>query len=184
MTHEITPNEYFKEARKEIDLALKTLEKSASTFDDLIEKQLNKFEQRLTELGEENFNLRKLPERVETSISQLVPGVSTQIQKSMFQECRSAIENCEKNINSLNDKLLLAVRKMEDIQTSEFKKKLKMVATAISISVFISGILTYCLIQSFPKIINVDTKGTINIEGGNVSVWGMGKSTVQASKKK
>jgi hypothetical protein len=113
-----------------------------------------------------------------------VPNISIEIQKKMFQDCNIAIDFCDKKLNSLSEKLFTTIRKLEDFQTSELKKRLKIISVSIFISIFASGLLTYCLVQNFPKMVNVDTKGNITIEGGNVSVWGMGKSNVQAGKNK
>lgn len=177
-------NAHLKDTRKEIDYAAQALEETALKFSGVMYEQLGIFEQKITVLAEETFSLRKLPDKIEARLDQLVPNISAQIQQGVLQDFELAIANCDKGVNALSDKILSVMQRIAELKANEFKKRLITFVLTISISIFGSGILTYFLIQQFPSKVMIDTKGGISIDGSNVSIWGTGKNTVQETKRK
>jgi hypothetical protein len=76
----------------------------------------------------------------------------------------------------------LVAIKIEDLSSNILKKKLKPFALTLLITMLASASLTYAVLRYFPQRIMIDSNGDINIDGGNVSIWGGGKNIVQKKK--
>jgi hypothetical protein len=147
----------------------------------------NTLEKNLNTLAKEITILCSLPDKIGERLVQIIPDISTQVstnmQKKMFEDYTTVLANTNKAVYQLNEKIRLAIKKAEDISTNALKRKLAYLVLVLSITIFASTGLTYAIMQRFPKIVRIDTKGDITIDGGSVSIWGTGKNTVQPSKK-
>ena len=165
---EMSQPQEIRQAKREVTYAVQVLDTTIARFEDLMTYQ---FEQKLTKLEEENFALKKLPSLIEASLDRLVPAVSAKLQQQISQELETALLACNRQVNTLTDKVQLTLQRVDDLQSRQLKKRLQSMIIAIIISVCASNSFTYYLIRHFPKIIHVDTKGDVRIENGNISVW-------------
>src|SRR4051812_15650076 len=64
-----------------------------------------KLNENLSVLGRETTVLCQLPEKIGQHLNKLVPEISIEIQKKMFKDCESGIENCNGKVTSLSEKI-------------------------------------------------------------------------------
>ena len=169
---EISQPQEIRQAKREVTYAVQVLDTTIARFEDLMTYQLGQFEQKLIKLEEENFILKKLPSLIEVSLERLGPAISAKLQQQISQELETALLACDRQINTLAEKVRLTLQQVDDSQNRQLKKRLQSMIMAITISICASSTFTYYLIRHFPKIVHVDTKGDVRIEGGNTSVWG------------
>src|SRR5690606_29199686 len=137
----------------------------------------------LTKLSRETLVLTALPEKLGKYLNQIIPDISSEIQKQTYQNFDASIKNASDAIERLNEKIQTTSRSMLEMSHQAFKKKLLTFALIFSVTILGSTVLTYSIMQLFPKTVIIDTKGDIRIDGGNVSVWGAGKNAVRDGQK-
>lgn len=158
----------------EIDLKLNEWANAKDLVKDTLEASL-------TKLSRETLVLTALPEKLGKYLNQIIPDISSEIQKQTYQNFDASIKNASDAIDRLNEKIQTTSRSMLEMSHQAFKKKLLTFALIFSVTILGSTVLTYSIMQLFPKTVIIDTKGDIRIDGGNVSVWGTGKNSVQGS---
>lgn len=176
--------EYLQTARQEVDFAAKVLENSSSKFEDKLSEQLAAFEQAISESVKQTFALRKLPDKIGDCLHLLIPEIAAQVQKTTFQNIDAALGNTRQTIDQLTNKIHLITIRIEDLSSDILKKKLKPFALTLLITMLASASLTYAVLRYFPQKIMIDTNGDVNIEGGNVSIWGANGNKVQINKQR
>lgn len=160
----------------EIDLKLNEWANAKDLVKDTLEASL-------TKLSRETLVLTALPEKLGKYLNQIIPDISSEIQKQTYQNFDASIKNASDAIDRLNEKIQTTSRSMLEMSHQAFKKKLLTFALIFSVTILGSTVLTYSIMQLFPKTVIIDTKGDIRIEGGNVSVWGAGKKSVQSGQR-
>lgn len=173
-----------KRGRKEIEHATNLLEKSSEQFEIKLKEQLAKFEQKIAELVEETFVLKKLPSKIWDRLNELVPVIATEVQKKAFQGYDAAFARCTEAVTRLNNEVENSINKIEKTKSGGSKRKVGFTALVLTVTILASTILTYFVMQQLPHSVSIDTKGIVNINGGNISVWGLRKNMVQTKSAK
>ena len=180
----------FRQLDSEIKFSAKNLQ---NQFND-IQAQIKKWsegaaafttilDEKLVILSRETTVLCTLPVKIEEHLNQLVPKLGAEVQKKLFADYEIALSNCNKQLNSLSEKISLATKKMTELDSAKFRKKLKLFIITLMITILASASTTYTMLQYFPQKVTIDTNGDINIDGGNVSAWSATRNKVQIKKK-
>lgn len=170
-----------KTVRKEMELAAKTLDQSTEKLETKIVSQLTALEKIVTSLVDETFILKKLPQKTADRLTDLVPDIAAAIGQKTLDELKTGINNCHKQVDQLNNQIQLTSKKLLENSQASLKKRLAQLALTIVVTACLSTVLAYLVMQSVPKIVTIDTKGDITIDGGHVSIWGT-KTPVQQKK--
>lgn len=155
--------EYLQTSRNEIDFAAKVLENSSSKFEDTMNAQLDLLEKTVDALSKASFALRKLPDKLGDHLQQLIPNIAAQVQKMTFQDMDAALGNTGKAIEQLNSKIYQIIRKIEELNSGGFRKRLKSFALMLLIPTLASAGMTYTMLRYFPQRIMIDSKGNVNL---------------------
>lgn len=132
----------------------------------------------VNKLAKETKILTILPEKIENRLTSLVPNISRELAKQIFDEFDNRLAKTKIELDDLLAKSLSAIDQAKESQQTSFRQKLRSLALILSISIIASSILSFLLMQQFPKTISINTEGNITIDGGDVSIWGTGKNSI------
>ena len=142
------------------------------------------------QLNEENFVLRKLPDKVKESLRSIVPDIAKEIDnihKDILNNFNENIRTCNDNLYKLSDNSIKQIEKTavtaessmdrlilksKELSGNRLKKTFINMATIVVISTLISLASSYFMIQKLPtKVIINEASGDVHIEKSDVGIW-------------
>ena len=156
---------------KEIEHVKQQLENTADALDAKFIGNITKLTQEIENLKAENFLIRNLPSKLGEKLEQLIPSISANLQKRIFEDLESTMKLYNERLTELAKKSKQITSEATTLSRRELGRK----ALGFGATIFFASILTigvtYFAMQKFPQFINIDTTGNINIERSNLSIW-------------
>ena len=176
--------------KRQIADVMKVLEGKSNDWDDKTAEHIKQLQAVTVQLNEENFVLRKLPDKVKESLRSIVPDIAKEIDnihKDILNNFNGNIKTCNDNLHKLSDNSIKQIEKTaviaessmdrlilksQELSGNRLKKTFIDIVTIVAISTLISLASSYFTIQKLPtKVIINEASGDVHIEKSDVGIW-------------
>lgn len=176
--------------KRQIEDVMKVLEIKSNDWDDKTAEHIKQLQAVTVQLNEENFVLRKLPDKVKESLRAIVPDIAKEIDnihKDILNNFNENIKICNDNLHTLSGNSLTQIEKTavtaessmdrlilkaKELSGNHLKKTFTNIVTIVVISTLISIASSYLIVTKLPTKVTIhQTSGDVHIEKSDVGIW-------------
>lgn len=177
--------------KRQIEDVIKVLETESDGWADKTKQHEKQLKDSITRLNEENFVLRKLPDKVKEGIKEVVPEIARELDRLHREILTTFNENvkvCNDNLNKLSENSLKFIKQNKDASNSAMDELIiksrelssnyikKFFANAVLIMVIATMVslgTSYYIVQKMPsKVMINEASGQMHIQKSDINIWG------------